>query len=168
MIIRHWHAQLDIFDTMRRCLAILKNWKMAPPRRDRLFVSDFYLVNPSLLHLTQMSLEARRAFNSLKIPRPDEAFLEYPSPPLLYNKMAGTQTLAIQNLVGRGLCDLILADKGQYQLTEMGKELAASLGDRLVLGREHAVLRFITDEFASVGTDKGGLRSATGLRRIGA
>ncbi len=167
MKIRHWHSQLDIFDTMRRCLAILKNWNTTAPRRDRLFVSDFYLVNPSLLHLTQMSLEARRAFNALRIPRPDEAFLEYPSPPLLYNKMAGTQTLALQNLVGRGLCELKLADKGQYQLTDTGGELAASLGDRLVLAREQDVLRFITNEFATVGTDKGGLRSATGLRRIG-
>lgn len=167
MNIRRWHAQLDVFDTMRRCLAILKNWKLTAPRRDRLFVSDFYLVNPSLLHLTQMSLEARRAFNSLKIPRPDEAFLEYPSPPLLYNKMAGTQTLAIQNLVGRGLCDLILANKGQYQLTDIGEELATSLGDRLVLGRELNVLQFIINEFATVGTDRGGLRSATGLRRLG-
>jgi hypothetical protein len=167
MKIRHWHAQLDIFDTMRRCLAILKNWNSTAPRRDRLFISDFYLVNPSLLHLTQMSLDARRVFNSLKIPRPDEAFLEYPSPPLLYNKMAGTQTLAIQNLIGRGLCDLALADKGHYQLTGLGEELAASLGERLVLDRERGVIRFITNEFATVGTDKGGLRSATGLRRIG-
>lgn len=167
MKIRQWHAQLDTFDTLRRCLAILMNWKMTAPRRDRLFVSDFYLVNPSLLHLTQMSREARSAFNFLNIPRPDDAFLEYPSPPLLYNKMAGTQMLAIQNLVGRGLCDVSLADKGQYQLSEMGTELAVSLGDRLVLAREMAVLSFITGEFASVGTDKGGLRSATGLRRIG-
>lgn len=167
MKIRQWHAQLDIFDTMRRQLAILKNWRSTAPRRDRLFISDFYLVNPSLLHLTQMSLDARRAFNSLRIPRPDDAFLRYPSPPLLYNKMAGTQTLALQNLVGRGLCDLILADKGQYGLTVIGEELAASLGDHLVLSREQNVLRFITNEFATVGTDKGGLRSATGLRRIG-
>ncbi|WIW45403.1 ABC-three component system middle component 5 [Bradyrhizobium sp. 62B] len=167
MKLRQWHAQLDIFDTMRRYLAILQNWNSMAPRRDRLFVSDFYLLNPSLLHLTQMSLDARRAFNSLKIPRPDEAFLEYPSPPLLYNKMAGTQTLAVQNLIGRGLCDLKLADRGLYQLNDTGKELAASLGDRLVLSRERGVLRFITNEFASVGIDKGGLRSATGLRRIG-
>lgn len=164
---RPWYAQLDVFDTLRRYLAILTKWQGASPRRDRLFISDFYLVNPSLLHSTQMSLEARRAFNSLKIPKPDQTFLEYPSPPLLYHKMAGVQALALHNLIGRGLCELRLADKGQFQLSDEGRALAASLGTRLVLPREEAILRFISDEFSAVGTDKGGLRTATGLRRLG-
>jgi hypothetical protein len=74
---RLWYAQLDVFDTLRRYLAILGNWGKEAPSRDRLFISDFYLVNPSLLHLTQMTREARRSFTSLGIPKPDQAFLRY-------------------------------------------------------------------------------------------
>jgi hypothetical protein len=167
MTYRLWYAQLDVFDTLRRYLAILSRWTTDAPTRDRLFVSDFYYVNPSLLHLTQMTANARRAFSSLKILRPDQAFLRYPSPPILYNKMAGVQNEAMHNLTGRGLCDVEFAEKGRYRLSDQGRLLAKDLGGSLVLPSEVAVLEFITKDFSAVGTGKGGLRAATGLRRIG-
>lgn len=48
MTYRMWYAQLDLIDTARRYLALLSHWKSEAPNRDRLFVSDFYFVNPSL------------------------------------------------------------------------------------------------------------------------
>jgi len=42
-----------------------------------------------------------------------------------------------------------------------------SMGERLVLSNEIAVMKFITTEFASIGQGKGGLRAVTGLRRVG-
>jgi hypothetical protein len=45
--------------------------------------------------------------------------------------------------------------------------LAEDMGERLVLKREVALLEFLTKEFSAVGTGKGGLRAATGLRRVG-
>jgi hypothetical protein len=164
---RLWYAQLDVFDTLRRYLAILSRWNSEPPTRDRLFVSDFYFVNPSLLHNTQMTAEARRAFNALQILKPDQAFINFPSPPILYNKMAGIQNEALHNLTGRGLCDVQIANRGQYRLSTEGRQLAQDMGDRLVLEREEALLEFLTKEFSTVGTGKGGLRTATGLRRVG-
>lgn len=106
MSYRQWYAQLDVYDTIRRYLALLVRWKGAAPTRDRLFISDFYLANPSLLHLTHMTADVRRAFNSLKIAKPDQTFLKYPSPPILYGKMGGIQSQALHNLTGKGLLRL--------------------------------------------------------------
>jgi hypothetical protein len=167
MTYRLWYAQLDVFDTIRRYLAILSHWNAEAPSRDRLFISDFFLVNPSLLHLTHMTLEVRRAFTSLSIEKPDQTFLSYPSPPILYSKMAGVQAHALHNLVGKGLFDVELVEKDQYQLSKAGRELASGMGATLVLSHEEKVLNFLTTKFASIGKGKGGLRAVTGLRRLG-
>lgn len=164
---RLWYAQLDVYDTVRRYLAILSRWKSESLTRDRLFISDFYFANPSLLYRTQMSADARRAFNSLHILKPDYCFLDYPSPALLYNKMAGIQVQALHNLIGKGLLDISVIDSDQYILSPAGVMFADKVGDQLVLSGEEAVLNFLTVEFATIGHGKGGLRSVTGLRRVG-
>jgi hypothetical protein len=164
---RLWYAQLDVYDTVRRYVAILSRWKADPLTRDRLFVSDFYLVNPSLLHKTQMSADVRRAFNSLRVLKPEDCFLDYPSPALLYNKMAGIQVQALHNLIGKGLLDIAAIDSGQCILSSAGATFADEIRDQLVLPGEEAVLNFLTIEFATIGHGKGGLRSVTGLRRTG-
>src|SRR5262245_35351850 len=143
MTYRLWYAQLDVFDTIRRYLALLSHWRVEMPGRDRLFVSDFYLVNPSLLHLTHMTLDVRRAFTALGIEKPDQAFLSYPSPPILYSKMAGVQAHALHNLVGKGLFNVELVEKDQYQLSKAGRELASAMGTKLVLSSEEKVLNFL-------------------------
>jgi hypothetical protein len=164
---RQWYAQLDLFDTARRYLALLENWHGQPPSRDRLFVSDFYLVNPSLLHLTHMTVDVRRVFTSLKIVKPEQSFVKHPSSPILYSKMAGIQSQALYNLIGKGLLDVALVDKDQYRLSALGQDIAKAMKDHLVLPYEAGIIKFITTEFASIGQGKGGLRSVTGLRRVG-
>lgn len=167
MSYRLWYAQLDLFDTARRYLAILSRWGEEAPNRDRLFVSDFYFVNPSLLHLTHMTIDVRKTFTALRIPKPDETFVQHPSPPLLYNKMSGIQAQALHNIVGKGLVDVELVNNDQYRLSEEGRELANQLGAHLVLPGESEVLNFLTTEFSTIGRGKSGLREVTGLRRIG-
>lgn len=167
MRVRQWYAQLDVFDTVRRYTALMSRWSGEGPNRERLFVSDFYLANPSLLHETKMTSDARKAFTALHVPRPDQIFLRLPSPPVLYHKMSGIQSEALHNMLGRGLCDLRLADSGRLQLSEQGQEFARSLGRTLVLPLESGVVDFLASEFKMVGVDRGGLRAATGLSRIG-
>lgn len=167
MTYRMWYAQLDLFDTARRYLALLSHWKLEAPSRDRLFVSDFYFVNPSLLHLTHMAVDVRRTFSTLRIPKPDETFLQYPSPPILYTKMGGIQAQALHNLIGKGLVELELVNQDQYRLSKEGRNLALQLGDRLVLPGEEEFLNFLVTEYVTIGRGKGGLREMTGLRRIG-
>ena len=92
---------------------------------------------------------------------------KFSSPPILYYKMAGIQNEALHNLTGRGLCDVKLVDRGRYWLSAEGRRLAGDVGAHLVLEREEALLEFLTKKFSAVGTGKGGLRAATGLRRVG-
>lgn len=164
---RMWYAQLDLIDTARRYLALLSHWKTGAPSRDRLFVSDFYFVNPSLLHLTHMTIDVRRIFTALRVPKPDETFIQYPSPPILYTKMGGIQAQALYNLIGKGLVELELVNQDRYRLSEEGRELASELGDRLVLPGEEKILNFLVTDYVTIGRGKGGLRDMTGLRRIG-
>ncbi|PSH62076.1 ABC-three component system middle component 5 [Phyllobacterium sophorae] len=167
MTYRLWYAQLDVVDTARRYLALLSNWKSEAPTRDRLFVSDFYFVNPSLLHLTHMTLDVRRAFTTLRVPKPEETFIQYPSPPILYNKMGGIQSQALHNLVGKGLLNVELVINDRYKLSDEGRTLAEWLGPQLILPNEKPILKFLIADFATIGRGKGGLREMTGLRRIG-
>lgn len=164
---RQWHAQLDVFDAVRRYMALLSHWKGDAPNRERLFISDFYLANPSLLHRTQMTSEVRKAFNSLRISRPEDQFVRLPPPAILYHKMAGVQTEALHNLVGRGLCDVELINQGCYALSREGAYFCKRLSSALVLPREEPVIRFLTKEFVEIGAGPGRLRAATGLRRVG-
>ena len=166
-VVRQWYAQLDIFDTVRRYTALLSKWRGDAPTRERLFVSDFYLINPSLLHNTKMTADARLAFGKLHIHRPEHAFVRLPSAAVLYNKMAGIQNEALHNLVGRGLCDLTEADSGHLRLSEEGLLFARQLDGALIQSWERSIVDFLTTEFTKVGLDRGGLRAATGLMRIG-
>jgi hypothetical protein len=168
MTYRQWYAQLDVFDTVRRYLALLHCWKTDAPCRERLLISDFYFVNPCLLHLTHMTSEVRRVFTALNIPKPDNAFIKPPSPPILYNKMSGIQAQALYNLIGKGLCEVDLVENDQYILSFAGNRLADELGGSLILPGEERLLAFLTTEFATIGRGSGGLRAVTGLRRLGA
>lgn len=167
MRVRQWYPQLDVFDTVRRYTALMLRWSGEGPTRERLFVSDFYLVNPSLLHKTKMTSDARKAFNSLRVPHPEQIFLRLPSPAVLYQKMSGIQSEALHNMLGRGLCDLHVADTGRFQLSEEGQEFARSIEQTLVLPLESSVIDFLASDFKMVGVERGGLRAATGLTRIG-
>jgi hypothetical protein len=67
MIVRQWYAQLDVFDTIRRYLALLNTGRCgrAVPGA-RLFISDFYLINHSSSAPNAHDFRCRRAFTSLK------------------------------------------------------------------------------------------------------
>ncbi|TWD54447.1 hypothetical protein FB480_103358 [Agrobacterium vitis] len=167
MTYRLWYAQLDLFDTMRRYIALLSNWKLEPPSSDRLFVSDFYFVNPTLLHKTHMTNDVRNIFKELRVPKPEETFIQLPSPAILYDKMGGIQAQALHNLIGKGLLDIELVNKDQYKLSKDGRALASQLEPHLVLAGEETILEFLTKDFATLGQGKGALRKVTALRRIG-
>jgi len=164
---RQWHAQLDVFDAVRRYMALMSRWTGDAPNRERLFISDFYLVNPSLLHRTQMTSDVRKAFNALRISRPEDQFVRLPPPAVLFHKMAGVQVEALHNLIGRGLCDVALVNQGRYALSKEGVDFSERLSSALVLPREEPVIGFLTKEFVEIGAGDGSLRSSTGLRRVG-
>ena len=118
MTLRLWYPQLDVYDTIRR-MSILLNYFENPPGIERLYMADFYLASPSLLHLTTMPNSTREAFKELKIVRPEKNFVSYPSPQILFHKMEATQKQALVELSGRGLVAIELLDTGTVHLTEL-------------------------------------------------
>jgi len=167
MTVRLWYPPLDVYDAVRRMAALLASWKVRPPVRERLYILDFYFANPPLLHRTHMPDEVRKAFNSLHIVRPEKTFLSYPSPPILFQKMAEVQRQALQTLIGKGLIDLGSLASGAVVPSIIGRELFDERMIQLVPEGEKLLLEFLTSKFAAIGEDDiFGLRRSTGLRRL--
>lgn len=158
-----WFPQLDVYDTCRRLVLILGRTSRADTSRERLFISDFYLANPSLLHHVKMPKATRDTFRQLRLPRSD--YVSYPPPPVLFEKMAGVQSEGFQNVVGRGLIEIESLRTGNVRLSSGGTSFFRTL--TVSTEQEEHVLHFLTSSFLDVGREIGGLRAATGLRRIG-
>ena len=162
---RLWYPQLDVYDCVRRLGSLLSTYS-APPGLERLYIADFYLANPPLLHRCQMTQSTRRAFRKLNIPRQEKTFLTYPAPPLLFKKMEPIQNEAIRAMTGKGLLSTAQLQRGFGKLTQVGQEtFEPVLVDGLSSG-EVDLIRFLTKDFAA--SDEVGaleLRRSTGLRR---
>jgi hypothetical protein len=162
---RLWYPQLDVYDSIRRIGGLLSEWMKEPPSPERLFVADFYLANPPLLHKTHMAREVRSLFGLLGVERPEKAFISYPSAPLLFQKMEEVQRLALRTLTGKGLVDLEQLQRGVVRPSRSGvqlfeKDLASLLGES-----ERVLARFIVKHFIPSYADVSDLRRSTGLRR---
>jgi hypothetical protein len=162
---RLWYPQLDVYDSIRRIGGLLSEWAKDPPSPERLFVADFYLANPPLLHKTHMARSVRSLFGTLSVERPEKAFVSYPSAPLLFQKMEEVQRLALRTLTGKGLIDLEKLKRGIITPSRAGaqlfeKDLASLLGES-----ERILARFIVHHFIASYADVGDLRRSTGLRR---
>lgn len=167
MSVRLWYPQLDVYDAVRRMAALLVSWKLRSPARERLYIVDFFFANPPLLHHTHMPDEVRKAFNGLKIVRPEKAFLSYPSAPILFQKMGEVQRQALQTLVGKGLIDIETLANGVVAPSPAGSQLFQNRMIQLVPEAEKPLLEFLTARFASIGDDDIlALRRSTGLRRL--
>ena len=162
---RLWYPQLDVYDCVRRFGALICAYAEAPGI-ERLCIADFYLANPPLLHWSSMSLETRRRFAALQIPRPKSTFLAFPAPALLFGKMEPIQTEALRAMGGKGLLSIKELQRGVAKFTEAGEvRFAAALAETVADG-ERELVRFLTDDFAGpseLGSQE--LRKSTGLRR---
>jgi len=168
MIGRLWYPQLDVYDAIRRIGGLLAFWNPgALPSKERLYIADFYLANPPLLHKTHMSREARNEFNALAIVRPEKTFLSYPSAPILFQKMDEVQRQAFRTLIGKGLIDLPNLECGTVTPSAAG---SAPFEERFVPlfdDKERRLAEFIANSFVQGGQEISALRRSTGLRRVG-
>ena len=163
---RLWYPQLDVFDTVRRIGLLLYTFEGAPGV-ERLYIADFYLANPPLLHSTTMTQKTRKAFNALKIPRPEKTFLSYPAAPLLFHKMEPIQKEALRALAGKGLVSIGQLKKGTAELTDVGRKALQKVTSARFTALEAELVKFIAADFA-VSAEAGStdLRRRTGLRRM--
>lgn len=164
---RLWYPQLDVYDCIRRLGLLLVHYSSSPGI-ERLYIVDFYLANPPLLHRCKMSQEVRRSFTALKISRPEKVFLDYPAPPLLFNTMEPIQKEALRAMTGKGLVSAQQLSRGVAQLTAAGQALFQTVLKEAITPQETELAQFLTEEFAP-RTEIGalGLRRSTGLRRVG-
>ena len=162
---RLWYPQLDVYDSVRRLGALIAAYTN-PPGIERLYIADFYLANPPLLHRSRMTQSTRRTFRGLRIPHPKKTFLTYPAPPLLFKKMEPIQKEALRAMTGKGLLSITELQRGYGKLTQAGQAtFAAVLADKLS-DEEGRLIRFLTTDFAA--SEEAGalqLRRSTGLRR---
>lgn len=162
---RLWYPQLDVYDCVRRMGAILASIG-DPPGLERLYIADFFLANPPLLHRCQMTQGVRKAFWELEVPRPEAAFLIYPAPPLLFKKMEPVQKEAILAMAGKGLLGIDEYQRGIGMLTASGELLCQMILRQFVASEEEPLIRFLTHHFVTSGefsTEE--LRQRTALRR---
>jgi hypothetical protein len=168
MIGRLWYPQLDAYDAIRRMASLLAIWSRDnPPSPERLYISDFYLANPPLLHNTNMSREVRERFNGLHISRPEKAFITYPSAPVLFQKMGEVQREAFRTLSGKGLLDLEGLERGIAQPSPLGSNIFSERFLPLLGEDEKPLAAFLTEAFSRDRQDIAALRRNTGLRRTG-
>jgi hypothetical protein len=163
---RLWYPQLDTYDAVRRIAGLLLFWEpSAMPSQERLYIADFYLANPPLLHRTHMTVEVRKQFNTLGVRRPDKSFISYPSAPLLFQKMEAVQRQALQTLIGKGLIDVAALARGVVKPSEAGGALFEYQFSPLFDNDERSLGLFIANSFAR-GEEIEALRRSTGLRRV--
>lgn len=161
---RLWYPQLDVFDAIRRFGLLLRDFD-APPGLERLYIADFYLSTPSLLHRSTMTMEMRREFQSLEIPSPDKSFVSYPAVPLFFHKIESVQKQAIFEIRGRGLLLENELEHGTIVLSELGSTTFNSDGF-VYTKKEQLVSHFLTKKFLSIkNIEQKEFRSRTGLRR---
>lgn len=164
---RIWYPQLDVYDAVRRMALLMQAWGETAPVLERLYIADFYLANPPLLHRTSMPSEIREAFQQLRIPNPLKTFLSYPSGPILFHKMEPIQKKALQALVGRGVVDAAAARSGVARLSKLGREFIYTHLEEALSHTERNLIKFLSSQFATLGGhDTRELRVRTGLRRL--
>lgn len=167
MITRLWYPQLDVYDAVRRLCFLLFGCNNNSAPMERLYIADFYLANPPLLHKTSMPMSVRAHFNSIEIPKPDKTFLSYPSPPLLFHKMEPIQRKAIQAMAGRDIIDSGEFQRGIAALSEFGSRFVETKLFVDATPQELRLIDFLVNHFVLVANeDMLDLRRRTGLRRM--
>jgi hypothetical protein len=146
---------------------LLSFWSyLSPPSPERLYIADFYLANPPLLHKTHMSRDVRNLFNDLGVVRPEKSFVSYPSAPLLFQRMDEVQRQAFRTITGKGLIDLAGLQQGLIKPTTQGRDLFATQFVPLLDESESKIAHFVANSFAPMEQEISGLRRSTGLRRM--
>lgn len=164
---RLWFPQLDVYDAVRRIGGLLGMMPLDRPMSpERLFIIDFYMASPPLLHRTHMTQDARKLFSALKIPRPERAYTTFPSSQLLFHKMEEVQRQGLHALSSRGLLDLAKFAEGSVMPSTEGRTIMMEKMLALFSDAELSIGTFLLANFASHERAISELRQSSGLRRV--
>jgi len=148
---RLWYPQLDAYDAVRRMGLLLMRWRREPPSAERLFITDFYLATPSLIHNASLPQDVRDQLRSIQIPRPEASFITLPAAPILFQKMAEVQGTALRTMLAKGLLSTEEAKAGAYVHSEAGLSVFSNTLAALVGERELEIADFLIAFIAFVG-----------------
>ena len=163
---RLWYPQLDIYDAMRRLCLLLDIWRDKPQGQERLYIADFFLANPCLLHKSQMPQDMKRSFTSLRIAKPEKSFINFPSSQLLFKQMEPLQKKALSTLMSKGIAIEDELKSGRIKLTEKGQNFMTLTSEQLKTQDEGNLLPFLCESYILINPDNIEiLRKKTGLRR---
>jgi len=167
MTYRLWYPQLDVYDSMRRLCLLLGELKDKPLIPERLYIADFFLASPPLLHKTSMPQEIRNCFHAIQIMKPEKAFLDFPPAKILFNQMEPLQIKALSTLLSKEIVSEDSGKTGEIQLTENGQKLISGKHDQIKTEEEASLLPFLCHQFIKMDDgDISSFRNRTGLRRL--
>jgi ABC-3C biological conflict system middle component len=164
--LRLWHPSFDVYHCSFRFLRLLIVKSDHALVLEKLYLLDFYVLYPFLLHRASMPNEVRRNFRALHISRPADQFVQLPSEQSLYRELSIFQKAASTNLVAKGLLarDAYLSGIANLIAGTVPPKLLADLeGANL---EDHNFMDFLVNQFGALDLiGARGLRALTGLVR---
>ena len=162
--IRIWHPMFDPYHCGFRVLRLLT--RKSPLEIESLFILDFYLLFPFLLHMASMPESERSKFRKLKVAKYQDQFVQVPSPQSLYRDLSVIQKTSLVGLAARGLIHSSAFQAGSAELN--AASLPIKLRERIDEANQAdaPLIEFLVHQFAPIGlAGPRGLRSLTGLVR---
>lgn len=163
---RIWHPAFDAYHCSFRILRILRHTRKKRLPIELLYILDFYLLCPALLHNSSMTEDVRAAFRELHITRAKDDFVQYPSAKSLFRDIAIFQRTAVSDLVAKAIIDRdrFLSGEAQLRETIVPKELLDEIDAQNASDKEF--MDFLVEKFGSIELfGARGLRALTGLVR---
>jgi hypothetical protein len=162
--VRIWHPMFDPYHCGFRMLRLL--FAKSPQEVEVLFILDFYLLFPFLLHAASMPETVRARFRALKVERQQDQFVQVPSPQSLYRDLSVIQRTSLAGLVARKLVDPSEFQRGLVYLDL--RSVPVHLNSRIARANraDAPLIDFLVNAIATIGLHgPRGLRSLTGLIR---
>lgn len=113
---RVWHASRDAYHCAFRMIRLLLEDGRSMDL-EKLRVLDMFLLYPPLLHRASMPSDIKKAFRELKIPRPENVFLQLPSAAAIFQDLRLYQNSAVAQLTARALISVTDLKQGLLSLT---------------------------------------------------
>lgn len=160
---RTWLPANDAYHGAFRMLRLISLYDEQAVHLEKLYILDFYLAYPSLLHRTHMQQDIRSKFSSLSIPKPEKEFLNLPNATSLFRDMSVMQAEAVKLLVGKEILDRDLYLKKEAQLINANVPVALKEKVSEKNLNDRRFIEFLTYSFGNKPLDK--IRKSTNLKR---
>jgi hypothetical protein len=147
--IRIWHPMFDPYHCGFRMLRLLS--VESTLEIELLYILDFYLLFPFLLHEASMAEAVRSKFRELRVEKNQDQFVQIPSPQSLYRDLSVIQKTSLVGLAAKGLVDPPSFQVGIARLN--AGDVPAKLARRIEEANSinEPLMDFLVRQFAKTG-----------------